>query len=192
MNLDILEGSMTRPAMTDSGTALHPLRASLAFLFLVALQGMHEMEHVVQVIQRYVLGNPKGAGILGTWVDVEPVHFAYNVAFLSLILLAYFMGGFYKYWNSRRLIPMIAFWFMSFALVFEAYHMVEHIFKIVQFIESGRNGTPGILGHFVNLVWLHFSYNTIAFVPLMVVFFIDGYYRSIRAYFSQAVRFQAA
>ena len=146
--------------------------AGLCFLATVLLQGFHELEHVVQVLQRFVLHNPKGAGILGTWLDIEPVHIVYNGGFLLLIGLCFWAGGYLH--RSRT---SIALWLMAFALLFEGYHFVEHTFKIAQFIDTGRNGTPGILGHFFNLVWLHFTYNTVAYAPLLFVFFADGHHR---------------
>jgi hypothetical protein len=175
---------------TDPASTLQPSSmAALAFLGLVLLQGGHELEHIVQVFQRYVFGNPTGAGILGALVDVEPLHLAYNGIFLFLIALCFYLGGFYKELARRH---AIAFWLMSFALGFEAYHFIEHIFKTVQFTDTGMNGTPGILGSFINLVWLHFAYNTIAFIPLVVVFVMDGYYRGALVAFSNAVRYRTA
>jgi hypothetical protein len=159
--------------------------AGLSFLGLILLQGFHEVEHVVQVFQHFVFNNPKGAGLLGTWVDIEPVHVAYNGAFLLLIGLCFWVGGFAGELARRR---PITFWLMTFALAFEGYHFVEHIFKIVQFIDTGKNGTPGILGRFFNLVWLHLSYNTIAYAPLVLVFFIDGYSRRATATLSSIMR----
>jgi len=129
---------------------------------------------VVQVTQRFVLGNPTGAGILGSWLDIEPVHMAYNTGFLALIVLCYLIGGFPG--EVRRRHPF-TFWLMTFVLLFEGYHVLEHVVKMAQFLETGMNGTPGIVGQFVNLVWLHFTYNTVAYVPLLAVFFGDGYHR---------------
>ncbi len=51
-------------------------RAMTVFLALVLLQGFHELEHVTQVLQRYLLGIPDGNGLLGSLADVEPLHFA--------------------------------------------------------------------------------------------------------------------
>ena len=153
----------------------------LAFLGTVFLQGFHELEHVVQVLQRFVFHNPKGAGILGTWLDIEPVHLVYNGSFLLLIILCFWVGQFHQRSASRH---PLTFWLMSFALLFQSYHFVEHIFKIVQFIDSGMNGTPGILGHSFNLVWLHFTYNTVVYLPLLAVFFLDCYFQSAIAMLS--------
>ncbi len=176
------------------GRPLPSRQAAVAFLCLVLLQGFHEVEHVVQIVQRYVgigsgfFNNPKGAGILGSWLDVEPVHLGYNAVFLFLVGLCFWVGGFYKKDFIRRY--PLPFGLMAFALLFEGYHFVEHIVKIVQFIETGKNGTPGILGNFFNLVWLHFAYNTIAYVPLLVVFFMDGYYRSAVGALSRPWRYK--
>ena len=170
---------------TGEPTAAPAARAALAFLALILLQGVHELEHVVQVTQRFVLGNPTGAGILGSWLDIEPVHMAYNTGFLALIVLCYLMGGFPG--EVRRRHP-VTFWLMTFVLLFEGYHVLEHVVKMAQFLETGMNGTPGIVGQFVNLVWLHFTYNTVAYLPLLVVFFSDGYHRVVGEVLSSAAR----
>ncbi len=140
-------------------------------LGIVLVQGFHEVEHVTQVVQRYMLDIPKGAGVLGTWLDVEPVHVGYNAAFLLLIGLVYWQG---RFWQNRREVPL-AFGLMTFGLLFQSYHFVEHLFKIAQFIESGKNGTPGILGNHFNLVWLHFSFNTIVYSVMAGAFFAGGF-----------------
>src|SRR5437867_11612761 len=100
---------MSDPAVEDERAALAEqigeLRARLArleaerpvpdppvtvgFLGLLALQGAHEVEHVVQVVQRYVLRIPDGNGVLGHVFDIEPVHLAYNLAFLWILVLLY-------------------------------------------------------------------------------------------------------
>jgi hypothetical protein len=144
-------------------------------LGIVLVQGFHEIEHIVQVIQRFVLDNPKGAGVLGTWLDVEPVHIGYNAAFLALIGLVYWQGQFWRQRGSRP----VAFYLMTFALLFQSYHFVEHLFKIVQFIDTGKNGTPGILGHVFNLVWLHFWFNTIVYSVMFAAFLAGGFPKAI-------------
>lgn len=149
--------------------------AMAGMLGIVLIQGFHEIEHITQVVQRYLLGIPKGAGVLGTWLDVEPVHIVYNSAFLLLIGLVYWQG---RFWRRRREMPF-AFGLMTFGLMFQGYHLVEHVFKIVQFIETGKNGTPGILGHFFNLVWLHFWFNSIVYSVMAGVFFTAGFPKAL-------------
>ena len=148
--------------------------AALAgMLGIMLVQGFHEIEHIVQVFQRFTFDNPKGAGILGTWIDIEPVHLAYNAGFLLLLGLAYWQAGFL---GKRREQPVL-FGLMTFAILFQSYHLVEHLFKIAQFIETGKNGTPGILGNTFNLVWLHFTYNTIVYSAFVAAFFVGGFHR---------------
>jgi hypothetical protein len=147
--------------------------AALAFLALVVVQGFHELEHIVQVLQRFVLHNPKGAGILGSWLDIEPVHLGYNLGFLLLVGSTYYLGRFHR--RETRPQPTV-FWLMTFVLAFQTYHVTEHLFKIAQFIQTGMNGTPGILGNVFNLVWLHFTYNTIEYVPVLAAYFVGGFH----------------
>ena len=179
---------MGQPATKRASVTLPPLDASLTFLGLVLFQGAHEMEHIVQVFQRYVFGIPKGAGILGTWLDIEPVHFVYNMIFLFFIFATFWKAGFLKSANRHGLV----YWLVAFALAWEGWHMVEHVVKIIQFIDWGRNGTPGILGYFFNLVWLHFTYNTVVLIPIIVAFLKGGYYRSALAGFARGWRYSAA
>ena len=164
-----------RSATTKAASPTLPFApVALVFVGTVLLQGFHELEHVVQVFQRFVFDNPKGAGILGTWLDIEPVHVGYNAGFLLLLGLCYWLGGFL----SREARPSPAgFWLMTFALLFQSYHLGEQLFKITQFVMSGMNGTPGILGHNFNLVWLHFTYNTLVYVPFLLAFYLGGFYR---------------
>ena len=66
---------------------------------------------------------------------------------------------------------------MTFVFVFQSYHVTEHFFKIAQFLQTGMNGTPGILGNVFNLVWLHFTYNTIEYLPVLAAYFVGGFHR---------------
>src|SRR5205085_5049059 len=76
---------------------------------------------------------------------------------------------------------MAAWWLLVVAMLLQSYHVLEHVFKIVQFIDTGRNGTPGILGNAFDLVWLHFTFNTITLLPLIAAFFLGGFHRNIGA-----------
>jgi hypothetical protein len=51
----------------------------------VAVQSFHMLEHIVQVIQKFVLQYPVAHGVLGASLDFEPVHFTFNVVYLALI-----------------------------------------------------------------------------------------------------------
>jgi hypothetical protein len=152
---------------------------TVGFLGLLALQGAHEVEHVVQVVQRYVLRIPDGNGVLGHVFDVEPVHLAYNLAFLWILVMLYRIVGAHRPEQWTR--GPVAWWLLSGALLVQGYHLVEHIFKIVQYLDIGRNGTPGILGNALDLVWLHFSFNTIEMAALLAAFVAGRFYREAGA-----------
>ncbi len=148
---------------------------AVAFLGLLLVQGWHEVEHVVQVLQRFVFSIPTGSGVLGQTFDVEPLHLAYNLAFFCLILLVYRLSGTLRPGLWQR--GMIAWWLLTIVVAFQGYHVVEHLFKVAQFINTGKNGTPGILGNFFNLVWLHFTFNTVEYLLLVAAFWLGGFYR---------------
>lgn len=148
--------------------------ARLILFEAVLLQGFHEMEHIVQVVQREGLGIKNGAGIFGSVFDLEPVHLLYNVTFLALLAVAYV--------GSRRAdcIPAnrgLVLGLLGLALFAQSYHALEHVVKIAQFLETGRNGTPGILGNWLPVVWLHFAFNTLIYAPVVAAFFLGGFHR---------------
>jgi hypothetical protein len=159
---------------------LPPVSAQAGRLLLLEallFQGLHELEHIVQVIQRNVLGIKNGAGLFGSVFDLEPVHFAYNLTFLILLGLAA-VGLRQRGAVPRRQALVLA--LLSLTLVGQSYHTVEHVVKMAQFLETGRNGTPGILGEWIPVVWLHFWINTALLVPVVAVFFAGGFGAALR------------
>jgi hypothetical protein len=146
------------------------------FLEMVALQGFHEMEHIVQVFQRTVMGIGTGAGMLGSVFDVEPVHMVYNLAFLVLLGAVYVGCR-----RDRSVIPAhpdAVMKLLTVSFVFQGFHTVEHVVKMVQFFQTGLNGTPGIFGYWIPVVYLHLGYNTALYVPVVIAFFLGGFYVS--------------
>ena len=146
----------------------------LLFLEMVVLQGIHEVEHIVQVVQRTVLGIAKGAGMLGSAFDIEPVHMVYNVAFLVLLGLVYSgcrrdLGAIPH--NADKVMLLLA---ASF--VFQIWHSVEHVVKMYQYFQTGLNGTPGIFGYWIPVVYLHLGYNTLLYMPIVAAFFVGGFH----------------
>jgi hypothetical protein len=146
----------------------------LLFLEMVVLQGVHEVEHIVQVFQRTVLGIGKGAGILGSAFDIEPVHMVYNLAFLVLL------AGVYA--GCRRELSIIpknadaVMTLLSVSFFFQGFHTVEHVVKMWQYFATGVNGTPGIFGYWIPVVYLHLGYNTALYVPVVIAFFLGGFH----------------
>ncbi|KRT76172.1 MAG: hypothetical protein XU14_C0061G0007 [Armatimonadetes bacterium CSP1-3] len=49
-----------------------------AFAAVLIIQGAHMVEHVAQVIQKFLLGFDKAHGLLGSAFDFEWVHFIYK------------------------------------------------------------------------------------------------------------------
>jgi hypothetical protein len=162
------------------GGWLPPVSAQAGRLLLLEallFQGLHEMEHIVQVIQRSVLEIKNGAGLFGSVFDLEPVHFAYNLTFLILLGLAA-VGLRQPRAVPRRQALVLA--LLTLTLVGQSYHTVEHVVKMAQFLETGRNGTPGILGEWIPVVWLHFWINTALLVPVVAMFFAGGFGAALR------------
>jgi len=146
----------------------------LLFLEMVVLQGFHEIEHIVQVFQRTVLGIGKGAGMLGSAFDIEPVHMIYNLAFLALLA-----GVYTGCRRDRSIIPRNAgkvMTLLSVSFFFQGFHTVEHVVKMWQYFQTGVNGTPGIFGYWVPVVYLHLGYNTALYVPVLIAFFLGGFH----------------
>lgn len=153
---------------------MRPDTVALLFVEMLLLQGFHEMEHIVQVFQRTVLGIGSGAGMLGSVFDVEPVHMVYNLGFLVLIAAVYQGCR-----QTRGAIPRNASAVMKLltvSYIFQGFHTVEHTVKMVQFFQTGMNGTPGIFGYWIPVVFLHLGYNTALYVPVVMAFFVGGFH----------------
>jgi hypothetical protein len=157
---------------------------AVTYVGLLIVQGGHELEHCVQVVQRYVLNIPDGNGILGQYFQIDPMHFAFNLAYFWLVLLVYRHSGATRPAQWTR--GMTTWWLLTFALALQSYHLLEHCVKMYQYIDTGRNGTPGILGNVFDLVWLHWFFNTATYVPLVVVFFVGGFNRELKANLREA------
>jgi hypothetical protein len=148
----------------------------LWFVVLLAIQGFHLVEHITQVVQRYFLGIPNGAGILGSVADIEPVHFVYNVGYFALLVLVCVQLGLVRDGPSR--VGRLVFGLLVFTLFFQGYHVVEHVAKMVQYLQLGmQNGTGGILGTGPGAVvplfpvaLLHLGYNLMAYLPAALAF----------------------
>jgi hypothetical protein len=157
--------------------AIFSSQALTVFLALVLVQGFHELEHIVQVAQRALLGIPNGNGVLGSLTDLEPLHFAYNSLYLALLVSVFALLGLHRDGPSEHG-PVVA-GLLTFALAFQMWHELEHVFKLVQFVILDVNGTGGIFGRgpgglvqLFPIPVLHLVYNTIAYAPALVGFAI--------------------
>jgi hypothetical protein len=152
-------------------------RALAVFLGLVLIQGFHELEHIVQVVQRTFLAIPNGNGLLGSLTDLEPLHFTYNSLYLGLLVWVFVLLGLHCDGSSEhgRLVAGL----LTFAVAFQMWHELEHAFKLVQYVALGVNGTGGILGRgpgglvpLFPIPILHLAYNTVAYLPALAGFVV--------------------
>src|SRR5579859_1963746 len=135
------------------------------FYVLVVTQTGHFLEHVAQMIQIHVLGlaGADARGIFGT-LDIEWVHFLWNTWVLLVVLVL--LGRF----RANR--------WLWVALLLCGWHEVEHVAIFRVYLMTGVSGTPGILsqggalagGLPVSRPDLHFFYNLIETIPLVVGF----------------------
>jgi len=144
------------------------------FIAVIVVQGIHVVEHVIQLIQVFVLGIPdeEALGILGYIIQFngteEWLHFAFNVTYLAALLVL--LGP------VRDLVPYAvprwAFALFAFGVGLEAWHNVEHAVIISNVIRNGGCPCPGI-GDVVLAIpdkVLHFFYNLIAYSATVPAF----------------------
>ncbi len=149
------------------------------FALTLALQTGHMLEHVVQVIQKFVLGSSNAHGLIGR-LDIEWVHFGFNTAYFVLLLplvwgwLAYRreIGLLGRRWTGLTVVCLVT-------LLIQSYHQVEHSVKLVQFLHNNMQGTLGILGANFDLVLLHFTINALVYLPLVILFFGAGFHKRL-------------
>ncbi len=135
------------------------------FYVLVLTQTGHLFEHVAQITQIHVfhLAGANARGIFGT-LDIEWVHFIWNTWVLVAVLLL--LPGFRK--NP---------WLWA-TLGFSILHEIEHLVVFSVYLTTGQAGTPGLLarggliggGLPIARPDLHFFYNLIETVPLVIGF----------------------
>jgi hypothetical protein len=129
----------------------------------------HWSEHLAQVYQVYVLGwLPQDAcGVLGLWYPLlaqsEVLHIAYNGSmWLGLLLLLPGMKQARGWWKV--------------ALVLQSWHLFEHFLLQYQyltkqfFFQATVQTSIGQL--LIPRVELHFFYNLMVFIPLVIAYYI--------------------
>jgi hypothetical protein len=135
------------------------------FYVLVVTQTGHFLEHVAQMIQIHLLAltGPDARGIFGTF-DIESVHFVWNTWVLVAVAVLLF-----RYPRNKWL------WL---AAIFSTWHAIEHAYIFSVYLSTGLSGTPGLLAQGGALFGglpltrpdLHFFYNLIETVPLILAF----------------------
>lgn len=145
-----------------------PWRGRVLLLYLAIVLG-HWSEHLAQVYQVYILGwvPAKAGGILGLYFPIlaqsEVLHIVYNGSmWLGLVLLLRGMSD-----------PARKWWLVT--LVLQSWHLFEHILLQYQYLTGnfffGATVQTGIGQLLVPRVELHFLYNLIVFIPMMVAYY---------------------
>jgi hypothetical protein len=138
-------------------------KALILLLAALALQTLHEVEHLAQFYQHWWLGlgGQEAHGIL-FFLDVEWNHFLFNLVYFLLLAAIYFWLISYPELAALRRERSGRLGFRLFALGFllQGYHVVEHTVRIGQLFQLGCTPCPGILGWYIDLVYLHFTINT--------------------------------
>lgn len=146
----------------------HPKRLGfILFTETLIIQLFHEVEHIMQVMQKYAWHQQAFPGWLGQWFDLEWVHFLYNgTLFLALLAL----------WIVYRKNPGIGRTSalgavaLIFVVFFQGYHWLEHAARLVQYYQ-GMPKPPGFLGQVFPLLELHFWFNTVVSVAMLFAYF---------------------
>jgi hypothetical protein len=148
------------------------LHERVLWLYMVIVLG-HWLEHLTQIYQVYVWGwLPKEAGgVLGLWfpslAETEVLHFTYNLFLWGGILLLRpgFTGRARTWWHG--------------ALAVQSWHFFEHLLLQLQWATGiylfGATQQTSIGQLWFPRVELHFAYNLIVFVPLVIGMFYHFY-----------------
>ncbi|MBI1729048.1 hypothetical protein HY229_09270 [Candidatus Acetothermia bacterium] len=163
-----------------SATLRDPAYSRLAGIFLLALifQSFHMAEHVAQIIQKFPLGETEAHGLLGTILDREWVHLAYNGVYFGLLAIL-LLGYRSVIRGSTRVEASLFMTLLWFVYLFEGYHVAEHGMRVIQHLEWGVEDTPGLMGQFFPAIWVHFIYNLLVYLPMLLTFFGAGVYQAL-------------
>jgi hypothetical protein len=157
-------------SIADSG------RFSGFYTVVVAVQGVHVIEHIIQLIQVYGFDVPseKAFGLLGYVFNfsgtAEWMHLVFNTAYvLSLYLLVF---GLYEMMLAGRVSKRLFRTFLFAGVGLETWHLTEHIVIIYRVIRNPGCPCPGIGDAALNVsdVQLHFVYNTITYAAVVAPF----------------------
>lgn len=142
-------------------------------LVFLAVQTFHMLEHVIQLVRVHGRGVPGRGGLAGQVVDNEWAHFLYNSVVLAGMYGLLWVRK--KGWRPQASEAPDRLLFAAAAL--QTYHVIEHSTKLVQHISGGVKVGPGILGEWVDLVYLHFGINAavyLAFVGATGMYLAQG------------------
>ena len=118
--------------------------------FVLIVQSAHMVEHVAQVIQKFMLGWTEAHGLLGAIFDLEWVHFIYNGGLEAALVIT-------LAWIVRSGQPAPA--GLRAVVGVQGYHVIEHTVKMFHHVFHGVAAPKGLLGLFIPVIWLHFWFN---------------------------------
>jgi hypothetical protein len=149
------------------------------FLVAISLQSFHMLEHIVQLHQHAILGwSIKDSSGLFAALNLEEIHWIYNVAYLILLAIVFKKCSFQKIQNRPDFHKVFVLLFnISFFL--QGYHVIEHSVRMIQYLQTQCVPCPGILGPFVDGVYLHFTLNFLVFIYPLAAFFVLGFHKKI-------------
>lgn len=158
--------ALTKRAALSLGRASDHARDPAPWIVPVAMAGLgvqtfHMIEHWLQVFRVRFDGLPSRGGLVGPAVEAEWVHFIYNG--LVLLGLVAVVAACRRGWRPPGR-DVIGDRFLVLAVAIQGYHMVEHSLKLTQHITGGAKVNPGLAGHFIDLVLLHFGINLAVYV----------------------------
>jgi len=143
-----------------------------SFGLMVILQVLHMVEHSTQVVQLAISGGSFAAshGVIGQ-LDFETVHFVADTGlWLSLGMMAVMFRG-------RN-----AWLWVAFAAA--SMHEIEHLYLFWLYVAehtvylsggaAGIMGKYGLIGTPLDRPYLHYTYNFIVFVPLVLAFWDEA------------------
>jgi hypothetical protein len=146
-----------------SARAPSPRHGSMVVLAAAGMiQAFHQFEHSLQVWQVMVADAERRAGLLGSAVDTEWLHFGFNLALLVALVIGLK--------EVRVALPPVhrnrAGQWLAAAILVQGYHFAEHVVKLAQHLALGVDPAPGIVGHRFGLVAFHFAINVAVSVGL--------------------------
>ena len=146
------------------------------FALTIIIQVIHMVGHVAQVLQKFVLHVAPAHGLIGK-LDLEQVHFAFNMVYLTMLVVV--LVGWLYYGSQLRSKSTLLSATLMGTVALQSYHMVEHSVKLAQFLSTGMQGTPGIAGMHFDAVIFHALMNIAVLAPVVLVFFCAGLHREL-------------
>ena len=141
--------------------------AILIYLGALLVQFFHWIEHIVQVYQHWWIGLSikESQGIL-FFLDLEWNHLIFNALYFILLIIV---------WQKTRHLASfgkdnVAKYALGGGLLLQGYHVIEHMIRIVQYFQTGCTPCKGLLGWYIDGVYLHFIFNTFVLVLPLIAF----------------------